>query len=266
MKRPNRSVFAAAVLALSAALCACSGPAPVIDQTATLTPAPAAQSQSPAESPSADPTTAAPSTPVPLATAASSVWTTFSGSLEDVEFSFDYPADWNVVDFSEILVDGNQVTVSSADGTNMATLMILSAWGPECNGPTDCVDRPAVYLGDWAGETPLSASGPFVVRSVAMDLAGFPQDRSRSSWDENVQMVTSLSWVTTPPPESLLPNLMYGVGRVETGIEGANRDTKRTVLFTGSKGFGTLQEAQAYTATDEHRKVQAMIASFRERR
>jgi hypothetical protein len=56
------------------------------------------------------------------------------------------------------------------------------------------------------------------------------------------------------------------MGLVETGVLASNGITYRTVIFTSSRDFGTLAEAEAYGASEEHRKIQEMIASFREAR
>jgi hypothetical protein len=187
--------------------------------------------------------------------------TTFSGSWEDVEFSFDHPSNWTVEDTTPDSPQGSgSVWVRGPDGAPRASLTILIAWGAEC----PCVERPAVHLGDVAGKMPLSKSEPFVVRSMAMDLTGFPQDRAENGWPDNVQVVTSLSSNAAPAPPAMVPRLMYGLGLVETGVVAANGITHRTILFISSQDFGTLQEAQAYAGSDEHRKVQEMIASFRE--
>lgn len=186
---------------------------------------------------------------------------TFSGTWEDVQYSFDHPSDWTVEDTTPDSPQGSgSVWVRGPDGAPRASLTILIAWGAEC----PCVERPAVHLGDVAGKTPLSKSGPFVVRSMAMDLTGFPQDRAENAWPDNVQVVTSLSSNTAPAPPAMVPRLMYGLGLVETGVVAVNGITHRTILFISGQDFGTLQEAQAYAGSDEHRKVQEMIASFRE--
>ena len=273
MKRPNRSVFAAVALALSATLCACNGPAPGGTQTATTTPAPAARSQSPAASSSAEPTTVAPATAVPSLNAASSAQagdrnaferlSTFSGSANDVQYSFDYPVGWRVEEGGET----GTALVLGPDGREIAVLTILYRWQPpECTPPNSCQIRPAVYMGDWAGQASLSGAGAFVVRSMAMDLSGIPSDKARYNEGENVYLVTSLSRVIYPVPQDLLTSMMYGIGTVVTGSPSGDGNDKRDVLFTSNHEFGTLQEAQAYITTDEHRKIQAMIASFREQR
>jgi len=186
---------------------------------------------------------------------------TFSGTWENVEYSFDYPSDWRVRDTT---IDGppgsGVVTVLGPDGRGLASLTILVAWGAEC----PCVERPAIHLGDVAGNAPLSKSGPFVARSVAMDLTAFPEDRAENQWTDNVQVVTSLTGASVPVTTALVPRLMYGLGLVETGVLATNGVTQRTVIFISGRDFGTMAGAQAYAATDEHRKIQEMIASFRE--
>jgi hypothetical protein len=178
-----------------------------------------------------------------------------------VKYTFDHPSDWTVQDSAPEGAPGSgAVSVLGSDGTNLASLTILVAWGAEC----PCVERPAVHLGDVPGVVELSKSGAFVVRSMAVDLTEFPEDRAENQWPDNVQVVTSLSMNAGPPPAALVPRLMYGLGLVETGVEASNGATYRTVLFIASRDFGTLEEARAYAASDEHRKIQAMIASFRE--
>lgn len=156
------------------------------------------------------------------------------------------------------------VSVSGPDGKRLASLDIVLTWGAACSAD-GCDKFAADYLGDWAGQTPLSRSGPFVVRSMAVDLSDFPQDRERSGWTDNVRMVTSLSSNTGAPPSSLVPALMYGIGLVEAEAAAGNGDSQRVVLFISNRDFGTLREARTYAGSEQHRKIQAMIASFRER-
>ncbi|MEO8282384.1 MAG: hypothetical protein ABI568_03105 [Pseudarthrobacter sp.] len=185
----------------------------------------------------------------------------FSGTSEDAKYTFDHPADWTVQDAATGGPPGpGAVSVLDPDGTVLASLTILVAWGAEC----PCVERPAVHLGDVAGVVPLSKSGAFVVRSMAVDLTEFPEDRVENQWPDNVQVVTSLSMDSVPPPAALVPRLMYGLGLVETGVVATNGVTYRTVLFVANRDFNTLADAQAYAASDEHKKIQAMLASFRE--
>ena len=178
-----------------------------------------------------------------------------------MQYTFDHPSDWTVEDATVGSAPGSSdVSVIGPDGTRLASLTILIAWGAEC----PCVERPAVHLGDLAGRAPLSKSGPFVVRAMAMDLTDFPQDRTENGWPDNVRVVTSLGMDTGPAANALVPRLMYGLGLVETAVVASNGITHRTVLFISNRNFSTLAEAQAYAESDEHRKVQEMIASFRE--
>lgn len=264
MERRIRSVFPAAVLGMAVALCSCGDP--TASQPSNTGPpgtvSPSTTSPSTAAPSTTEPSTTAPSTPPVSGDSASpAALTTFSGSWEDVQFSFDHPSDWSVEDTTAEAA--GMVSVLGPDGAQKASLAILIAWGAEC-GMDGCEGNPVVHLGDLAGQTPLSLSGPFVARSLAMDLTEFPQDRSRYEWPDNVQVVTSLSSNTGPPAASVMPGLMYGLGLVETDVVAANGVTRRTVLFTSSQDFGTLAEAQAYAGTEEHSQIQAMIASFRE--
>lgn len=260
--RPLRLTLLPAALCVALALNSCSGtPAPVPTETGTQdTSQPSTPAPSTASPPVSSPTPESP-TPTPDVGSPASALSTFSGTWEDVQYSFDHPSDWTVRDTTlEGAPGSGVVTVLGADGQDLASLTILVAWGAEC----PCVERPAVHLGDVPGAVPLSKSGPFVVRSMALDLTEFPQDRADNKWPDNVQVVTSLSMNTGPAPAALVPRLMYGLGLVETGVLATNGITYRTVLFISGKDFGTLAQAQAYAASDEHRRIQAMIASFRE--
>jgi hypothetical protein len=178
-----------------------------------------------------------------------------------VKYTFDHPSDWTVQDSATGGPPGSgAVSVVDPDGTVMASLTLLVAWGAEC----PCVERPAVHLGDVPGVVTLSKSGAFVVRSMALDLTEFPEDRAENLWADNVRVVTSLSMNSGPPPAALVPRLMYGLGLVETGVVASNGVTYRTGLFFAGRDFNTLAEAQAYAASGEHQKIEAMIASFRE--
>lgn len=187
---------------------------------------------------------------------------TFSETWEDVDYAFDLPSGWAVVDDPS---GPAGVSVINSQSVRVASLSILVAWGAECS-PDNCVDRPVTYLGDWAGGAPLSKSGPFLVRSVAMDLSAFPREREVNDWPTNVQMVTSLSSNTAAPSQTMVPRYMYGLGQVETDVVASNGVTSRTILFISTRDFNTLQEAQDYAGSDEHRKIQKIIASFREQK
>ncbi|RJT76939.1 hypothetical protein D6T63_15890 [Arthrobacter cheniae] len=99
-----------------------------------------------------------------------------------------------------------------------------------------------------------------------MDLSAFPRDREVNGWPANVRMVTSMSSNPGPPSSTMVPRYMYGLGQVETDVIASNGVTRRTILFISTRNFNTLREAQDYAGSDEHRKVQAIIASFREQK
>lgn len=212
---------------------------------------------SPTGSPSATPTTTP--TPDPTETAAPVELVTYSGTAADAAFAFELPATWSVDgEFSDV---GGTVTVLGPDGAPLGDLSVLIAWGAEC-GP-DCSMPPVVHLGDVPGGVPLSSSGEFVVRSVAMDLTSAPELRNAYGWSDAVRLVTSLTDADDPPPTAMLPHVMYGLGQVEAGVVAPNGITYRTVIFSSVHDFPTLEAAREYAASEEHRQIEAMIASFR---
>jgi hypothetical protein len=238
-------------------------PTPAQANPSDPTPSPAGPTSAPDPTavPAPDPTSGPTSGSTPDGGSTAVALSTFSGTSQDVKYTFDHPSDWTVQDSATGGPAGSgAVSVLGPDGTVLASLTILVAWGAEC----PCVERPAVHLGDVAGVVPLSTSGAFVVRSMAVDLTEFPEDRVENQWADNVQVVTSLSMNSGPPAAALVPRLMYGLGLVETGVVATNGITHRTVLFIANRDFNTLAEAQAYAASDEHKKIEAMIASFRE--
>ena len=225
---------------------------------------PATESPSPtAENPTAGPTEAPTSTPTASPTAsptgAPAELVTYSGTAADAAFAFELPATWSVDgDFSDV---GGTVTVLGPDGAPVGHLSVLIAWGAEC-GP-DCSMPPVAHLGDVPGSVPLSSSGEFVVRSVAMDLTSSPELRNAYGWPDAVRLVTSLTDADAPPPTTMLPHVLYGLGLVETGVVAPNGITYRTVIFSSVHDFPTLEAAREYAGLEQHRQVEAMIASFR---
>lgn len=225
---------------------------------------PATESPSPtAENPTAGPTEAPTSTPTASPTAsptgAPAELVTYSGTAADAAFAFELPATWSVDgDFSDV---GGTVTVLGPDGAPVGHLSVLIAWGAEC-GP-DCSMPPVAHLGDVPGSVPLSSSGEFVVRSVAMDLMSSPELRNAYGWPDAVRLVTSLTDAEAPPPTTMLPHVLYGLGMVETGVVAPNGITYRTVIFSSVHDFPTLEAAREYAGSEQHRQVEAMIASFR---
>ena len=279
--RPARALAAAAASLLLVSCGTGAGGEPAPDGTspaATVTESPTAtETPTAAESPSsptADPgaTTGAPTsepsvsatptaapTPPPTGSPAPVGLVTYSGTAADAAFAFEMPATWSVQgEFSDV---GGTVTVVAEDGEPVAHLSVLIAWGAEC-GP-DCPMPPVVHLGDVPGSVPLSNSGPFVVRSVAMDLSSSPDLRNAYGWADSVRLVTSLTDAETPPPTAMLPHVMYGLGLVETGVVAPNGISYRTVIFSSIHDFPTLVAAREYAGSERQRQVEAMIASFR---
>ncbi|GGG58693.1 hypothetical protein GCM10011374_21880 [Kocuria dechangensis] len=270
---PRPSGALAAAVATSLLLGACGAPSPDDASAGTTTPGPAPETTAASEpAPTAEPTTAAPapSSAAPTGTPSAGPTepagpaepvklVTYTGTAADAAFAFELPATWAVDgEFTDV---GGTVAVVGPDGAPVGHLSVLIAWGAEC-GP-DCSTPPVVHLGDVPGSVPLSASGDFVVRSVAMDLTSAPEIRNAYGWPDSVRLVTSLTDAEVPPPTGMLPHVMHGLGSVETGVVAPNGVTYRTVIFSSVHDFATLEEAQAYVASEEHRQVQAMIASFR---
>lgn len=207
--------------------------------------------EGPTAGPTGDPTAGPTAAPVELVT--------YSGTAADAAFTFELPATWRVAgEFSDV---GGTVPVLGPDGAPIGYLSVLIAWGAVC-GP-GCPMPPVAHLGDVPGEVPLSSSGEFVVRSVAMDLTSAPELRNAYGWPDAVRLVTSLTDAEVPPPTAMPPDVMYGVGLVETGVVASNGITYRTVIFSSVHDFPTLEAAREYAESEEHRQVEAMIASFR---
>ena len=123
---------------------------------------------------------------------------------------------------------------------------------------------PAVArLAEVPGKRPLSSSGRFVVRTLVMDLSQDPALRDAYQWPNNVQVVTSLTDADAPVPTHTMPDLLYGLGTVETREMGSNGITTRTVIFSSTRHFRTVEDARRYVTSTEHEQIQQMIASFR---
>lgn len=241
MQRPVRLAFFAACLGFALVLSSCTG---------------AGDDPDPDTSTSTSPSPSSPSVAL----------TTFSGAREDVEYSFDHPSNWTVEETDPATGPGyGTVAVTGPQGEDLASLDILLTWDLSCM-QDGCPEQPVVYLGDWAGPDPLSVTGTIAARSVAMDLSENPSERAKYEWPDNVRVVTSLTATAVPPQSTMIPMLMYGMVQVDTEVLDSNGSIRRTVLFISNRDFGTLEEARAYAASDEHRQIQAMIASFRESR
>lgn len=222
-----------------------TGPSGSAEPTATPS---TSATATPSTAPTAGPTTAPPADLV-----------TYTGRGAGAAFSFQLPETWTVSDTSNDVV--GSVVVHGPDGEPVGTLTILTAWGAVC-GPA-CEPQPVAHLGDVPGEQPLSRSGEFVVRSLAMDLTGSPEVRDVFGWENNVRLVTSLTDLPAPVPTEMPPHPLHGLGLVETGVLAPNGITYRTVIFSSDHDFATMQEARDHAVSEEHQQVQEMIASFR---
>lgn len=239
-----------------------AGPGTGTPSAATASPT-ADPDNGPTASPTAGPAEGSAGTPTASPTAgpapAPAELVTYSGTAADAAFAFELPAAWSVDgDFSDV---GGTVAVLGPDGAPVGHLSVLIAWGAEC-GP-DCSMPPVAHLGDVPGSVPLSSSGEFVVRSVAMDLTSAPELRNAYGWPDAVRLVTSLTDAEAPQPTTMLPHVLYGLGLVETGVVAPNGITYRTVIFSSVHDFPTIEAAREYAGSEQHRQVEAMIASFR---
>lgn len=184
---------------------------------------------------------------------------TYSGVAADAAIAFEHPSAWTVEeDFTDV---GGTATVLGENGAPIASLGVFLTWGAVC-GP-DCTMPPVLHLEDVPGDEPLSNSGDFVVRTVAMDLTGSPELREAYEWSDNVRVVTSLTDAEVPVPTEMIPFVMYGVGLIETEVVAPHEIYYRPVIFSSTRDFATLKEAEDYASSVEHRQVQEMIASFR---
>ncbi len=255
---PHEQAPSARLMLLPAALCM----AFALSSCAGLS-APAGRNTAPSAShpATASPPVQHPSSPTPDGGSTAVALSTFSGTWEDVRYSFDHPSDWTVQDTTVGGSPGSGVvTVMGPDGRELASLTILIAWGAEC----PCVERPAVHLGDVAGDAPLSKSGPFVVRSMAMDLTdvpagprGEPMGGQRPGGD--VPQLEHRPGCYSPGAAA---DVRTGPGGNRGGGHQRRHPPHRSVHL--QPGFRDHGRSEAYAASEEHRKVQELIASFRE--
>ncbi|WP_411373305.1 hypothetical protein ACLH0K_09000 [Arthrobacter sp. MPF02] len=186
--------------------------------------------------------------------AAPSAAVTYSGEAEDAKFSFEHPRDWKVDDAAP-----GGATITNARGEEVGQLAVYAVW--DANGAMKA--RPVTTLPSTPGRTPLSETGPFVVRNVVMDLNSYPEELGMLDWPKPVQLSMSVSAPDPAPVKELVPFLLYGLAQVETGKLSVGGLTTRLVLFNSSKYFNTMAEATAYTKTPEYQQIQAMLASFK---
>lgn len=186
---------------------------------------------------------------------------THSAQAVGASFAFETPPAWSID--GEFTDTGGGIVVVTPEGAPIASLTVLSGWGAECGPEAVCVPQRVVHLGDVPGEEALSGSGDFVVRSVAMDLTARPDLREAFGWEDHVRLVTSLTDGDEPLSETMLPHLMYGLGSIEAGVSADGDAGSGVVIFSLQREFSTMEEAQEYAQSEEHRQLQDVIASFR---
>lgn len=188
---------------------------------------------------------------------------TYAGTQMGTNYTFKYPKGWRVV------VDSSSaghvdMSVVDANGTNMAELRMLEIW----DLTTGVKPRPVAKISDLPSDGTMSAmkgagsSGAvkFVVRTVTMDLTSHP-DEAALYWDgKKVAVAVSAGGWKTPDTE-LLPVFLTGVAGIKATQTFSNQGAT-AVLFSTVRYFDSLQQAEAWTASDEHRKVVGMISSF----
>ncbi|KRF03247.1 hypothetical protein ASH00_15795 [Arthrobacter sp. Soil782] len=190
---------------------------------------------------------------------------TYDGTQMGTNYSFSYPKDWSVVELSENeFLPG--LTVSDSSGNKVATLSIFSVWGATA---VQGQFRPVALTTHQPGTGSMSAGRPggsgassFHVRTVTMDLTDYPADVATYGWPQPVAVAVSADMRTTEETATELPPyLLAGIG-VINAIANPNGQPSAVVQFGTTRHFATLQEAEAWTSTDEYQRVVDMIASF----
>lgn len=190
---------------------------------------------------------------------------TFSGTQMGTSYSFTYPKDWSVAEQSENEFSPG-LTVSDSSGNKVATLSIFSVWGATAiQGQLRPVARtthqPALGSMSSGGPGGRGAS-PFHVRTVTMDLTDYPADVATYGWPQPVAVAVSADMRTTEQTATELPPyLLAGIGVINASAN-PNGQPSAVVQFGTTRHFATLQEAEAWTSTDEYQSVVDMIASF----
>ena len=178
--------------------------------------------------------------------------TTHEVIASGVHLIFEYPATWSVTG------PPAQGRVNNAAGIEVATFDVVATW--DANGPLPA--RPAVMFPATPGASPLSGTGEFIVRNAALDLSGYKEDLSLVRWPKPVRLVISSDETAGQNATTLVPCAMNGVVAVKQDTPSGRLE--RFIVFQSSKYFDTMEQARAYTQTEEYRQIQAMIASLHE--
>lgn len=105
-----------------------------------------------------------------------------------------------------------------------------------------------------------TGASKFLVRTLITDLTPYPREASGLRWDKPVAVVVSAGFWDAPVTE-LAPFNLTGVGAI-AATDTVNGQPYAPVVFAAQRYFDTVQEAETWTSTEEHRNVVDMIASF----
>lgn len=190
---------------------------------------------------------------------------TYAGTQLGTSYTFKYPSGWKVAEEKNFpyMVE---LGIYDGKGTEMAGLSVLTSW--DANGANvlrkvaKSWEAPSAGIMSAAGTINGGKTGAskFVVRTVIMDLTSYPEEASGLKWDKPVVVAVSAGFWDAPATQ-LAPFNLTGVGAI-TATDTVNGQPYAPVVFAAQRYFDTVQEAEAWTSTEEHRNVVDMIASF----
>ncbi|MDQ0618259.1 hypothetical protein QFZ33_002283 [Arthrobacter globiformis] len=231
-------------LALTLTLTACApGPAPEPSESSTTRSAEPTKSESPA------PTKG---DPVPTSTDA-----TFNGVGFDVAFSFDYPATWTVTNTGPPNQEGGPFVISNEAGVEVASLVVQPYLEVEpCRGV--CGDMAVSYLGEVPGQGMLGDKS-YAVQTKAMDLTSREDLQKGNRWAGNVRLIVG---VVGNPSTTQAEDPFHFTTRAGIDVPSTSSPV-RPIIFAADRYFETMTEAKAYTSSNEHTRIQAMMRSLK---
>lgn len=190
---------------------------------------------------------------------------TYAGTQLGTNYTFKYPTDWRVSEEATFPYMA-ELSIYDAKGTEMAGLSVLTSW--DATGAAQM--RKVAKTWETPGVGKMTAAGiirggkpgasEFLVRTVIMDLSPYPGESSRFRWDKPVAVAVSAG-VWQAPATELAPFLLTGVGGINA-TKTVNGQPYAPVVFGTQRYFDTVQQAEAWTSTEEYRSVVDMIASF----
>jgi hypothetical protein len=189
---------------------------------------------------------------------------TYKGSFAGTDYSFTYPAGWKVKE-AQASPYFTLLEVINEQGVKMANLNLLSTWDATGAGNR----HPVVAQSDLQSTGTMSAMGAdrdqpmrskFLVRTVTMDLTGYPDDATAARWTKPVAVAVSAGgW--QEPAKDLAPFHLSGIGFINVAVTGSPQPFA-VVEFQTNRYFDTVAAADVWKATSEYRNVVNMIASF----